>query len=255
MKNFIRGILLMSVLASPVSSVAQAADDIVTKYVAAIGGKDTISQIRSVSIESSMQIMGSDAPSTTVIVDGVGYRSETDFNGTKIVRVYTDKGGWIVNPMAGAPDPAPMPDDEYTAGKAQIYVGGALYDYAAHGSKVELVSKDADTYRIKLTSKDSVESTYVIDAKTYLIKSAVTKGKMQGQDIDITTILSDYRKTDNGYLIPYSITIDFGGGFAMTVTVKRVEMNKTIDPAVFTMPKAGSTPGGAQAGGSPSKQM
>jgi len=29
-----------------------------------------------------------------------------------------------------------------------------------------------------------------------------------------------------------------GGQFALTVTVKKVELNKTIDPAIFEMPKS-----------------
>jgi hypothetical protein len=241
MKNLIRGILLCSALACAVSSGAQTADEIVSKYVAAIGGKDAISQLKSVSIESTVQMMGNDAPSTTVIVDGVGYRNETDFNGTKIVRCINDKGGWTVNPMAGSPDPTPMPDNEYNAGKNQIYVGGALYDYAARGSKVELIGKDGDAYKIKLTSKENVEALYAIDSTTYLVKSVVTKANVQGQDVDITTSFSDYRKTDLGYSVPYAMNIDLGGQFSMSVAVKKVELNKTIDPAIFAMPKAGAS--------------
>jgi hypothetical protein len=258
MKNIIRGILVVLVLVGAVSLRAQTApstpsaptaqsapsaqaeptaDEIVSKYVAAIGGKPAISQVKSMTMESSVQVMGNESPSSTTIVDGVGYKSETDINGAKIVTCYTDKGGWSVNPMAGVNNPTAMPDDVYNAGKGQINIGGALYDYAAKGSKIEFMGKDGNAYKIKLTSKESVEVMYLIDSTTYLVTSMMSKAKMQDQDVDVTTTFSDYRKSDLGYVIPYAIGIDFGQ-FALSIAVKKVEMNKPIDPAVFAMPKS-----------------
>jgi hypothetical protein len=78
---------------------------------------------------------------------------------------------------------------------------------------------------------------YLIDGTTYLVNSVQSKAKMQDQDVDVTTKLSDYRKTDAGYLIPYAMDVDFGQ-FALSITIKKVELNKTIDPSVFAMPKA-----------------
>jgi hypothetical protein len=256
MRKFTRGVIPLSALAcailfgaQSVHSNAQAAtqdtqapaaptaDEIVQKHLAAIGGKDAISQVKSVFMESTAQIMGNDAPSTTLILDGVGSKTETDFNGTKIINCFNAQGGWMVNPMMGASDPAPMPEDQYKLGKDGIYVGGPLYDYAAKGSKIELAGKDDKTYTIKLTNRDNVETTYVIDASTYLIKTQKARGRMQDQDVDITTTFSDYRKTDTGYVLPYSMDVDIGGNFQLSITVKKVELNKTIDPAVFAMPK------------------
>lgn len=254
MQKFIRGIVLFLAIAGTVSLVAQtpqpaaapaaaaaptlSADQVVAKYIDAIGGKAAISQIKSLSMTTSAQIMGNDAPGTTVVVDGVGYRNETTFNDAKIISVYSAKGGWQLNPMAGMTDPTAMPDDQYKAGEDQIYVGGPLYDYAGKGGKIALLSSDKDTYTIKLTSKDNLDSTYVIDSATFLLRSTVRKGKMQDQDVDITTSYSDYKKTDTGYMVPSSIAVDLGGQFQFTISVTKVEVNKTIDPSIFDMPAA-----------------
>lgn len=261
MRNPILGIVVITAIAGSISLSAQTpgqapaagqaptagqaqtgdpapkADEIVGKYVAAIGGKDAVGQVKSLYMESSVAVMGNDSPSTTTVVDGVGYKSETEFNGSKLVQCLNDKGGWMINPMTGATDPAPMPDDQYKARKGDIYVGGPLYDYAAKGSKVELLGKDGDAYKIKLTTKDNVDSTFLIDPKSFLVTSATTKGEMQGQEVEITTKYSDYRKTDVGFLVPYAIDLDFGGQFQLAIAVKKVEVNKTFDPAIFEMPK------------------
>jgi hypothetical protein len=215
------------------------ADEIVNKYLDALGGKDAISKVKTMSVEGTMQVMGSDNPTSTITVDGMGARQESEFNGAKIISCYTDKGGWAVNPMAGAYDPTPMPDDQYNLGKAGIYVGGPLYNYVDKGSTIALASEDDKTFTIKLTTKEKVKYTFVIDAKTYLVNTVTTEGQAQGQPVAVTASYSDYRKTETGFMVPYGIGLDFGQ-FQLSITVKKVELNKTIDPAIFAMPKAGA---------------
>lgn len=236
---------LTAQVASPAQAPATApapsltADEVVNKYLDAIGGKDAIGKVKTMSIEGTLQVMGTEAPTTTITVDGVGTRQESEFNGTKIISCYTDKGGWMVNPMAGVATPTPMPDDQYNSGKAGIYVGGPLYNYAANGSTIELVSKDDKSYTIKVTTKEKAKFVFVLDAKTYLVKTMATDTQMQGQTVTVTTSYSDYRKTDTGFLVPYGIGLDLGQ-FQMSIAIKKVELNKTIDPAIFAMPKAGA---------------
>ena len=64
MKNWKHGLLLAVTLPVMIILHAQTADEIINKHFEAIGGKDKISQIKSIYTESTVQIQGTDAPSS-----------------------------------------------------------------------------------------------------------------------------------------------------------------------------------------------
>ena len=230
-------LLASAMTLSAVYSFSQTADEVISKSITAVGGKDKISKIKSIYTESTAQIMGNDAPVTTTILNGKGFKSETEFNGSKIIQALNDKGGWMINPMAGSSSAQALPDEQYRAARDQIYVGGELFNYSNNGSKAELLGKEGDLYKIKITAKDSSTTTYFIDPSTYYLKKAVKQGDMMGQPVVITISFSDYQKTDFGYVVPHKIETDMGGNFSFSATINKVEINKEIDPKIFEMPK------------------
>jgi len=235
MKTLIKGALLLSATLGIVTTQAQTVDDIVSKHIEALGGKTVLNSIKSIYVESTVEFMGNEAPSITYILNGKGYKNELDFSGTKIVQCVTDKGGWAINPMAGATTAQPIPADQLKNYQLQLHVGGPLMDYAAKGYKAELTGKDSASYKIRLTTPDGIDMTYFIDQKTYLINKAVSKISMGGQEIETTAVFSDYRFT-NGYSLAYSQQVILPQ-VTLNITNKKVEMNKDIDPAMFEMPK------------------
>jgi len=234
MKKMFSSLLVLTAFAS-LSLTAQTADEIISKNIAAIGGKDVISKVTSLYMEGSMQVMGNEAPTTVTILAGKGYKSETDFNGQKSIQCYTDKGGWMVNPMAGG-GAQPMPDEQYKANREQINIAGVLSDYAAKGFSATLLGKEGNNYKIKLSDKDKTETTYYIDGTTYFVSKVERKGNFQGQDVQIVITFADYKKTDDGLAIPRTMGMDFGQ-FQLTANYTKVETNKKVDPAIFEMPK------------------
>jgi hypothetical protein len=218
---------------------AQTADEIISKAITAVGGQEKMSQITSIYTESSTEVMGNASSTKTTVLNGKGYRNESDFNGQKLVQVVTDKGGWAINPFQGSSDPAPMPEEQYKSVQDQIYVS-PLYNYAARGGKVELLGQEkvgaVNAYKIKYTNKGNTETTYYIDPSTWYVIQAVRKGNAMGQEITVTISLSNYQKTDFGISLPYSTNIDMGQ-FALKNTITKVEVNKAVDPSIFEMGK------------------
>src|SRR3954471_2085610 len=212
---------------------AQTADEVITKHIDAMGGKEKLSQITSVYVESGTEVMGNESATKTTILNGKAFRNESDFNGQKIVQVVTDKGAWAINPFGGSTDAVATPDEQYKIAQDQIYVDPFL-NYAAKGAKAELLGKEkvgaVDAYKIKYTNKDNAETTYFIDPSTYYIVQAVKKGNAMGQEVTVNIVYSDYRKNDFGLSWPYITNIDMGQ-FALKVNAKKVEVNKTVDPS------------------------
>ena len=223
-----------------VAAQAQTADEIITKHIEATGGKEKLAAINSVRLENTMNVMDNDAASTTIVLNGKGYRSESDFGGQKLIQVVTDKGGWAVNPFGGSAEPAAMPDDQYKAGVSQLFIVPFL-NYTARGEKAELLGKEkvgnVDAYKLKLTSKDNVASTYYIDPATYYIVQTVRSADMGGQMVNVTTSFSDFKKSDYGWVVPQTTQVNFGDQFSMTAKVKKMEINVPVDAAVFEMKK------------------
>ena len=240
MKLLQHSLVLLTSFLSVTALEAQTADDIIAKHIEAVGGREKLSGISSVQYENTLQIMGNDASSKIVILNGKGYRTESDFNGQKMVQVYTDKGGWAVNPMAGATEPQAMPEEQYKAGAEQIYAVPFL-DYAARGGKAELLGQekvgDVNAYKIKLSLKDNGATTYFIDPATYYIIKTIRSAEMMGQPVDVTVNYSNFKKTDYGWVVPQDLQIDMGGQFSLTAKVNKVEVNKPVDASVFAMPR------------------
>ena len=238
MKTIKTCLLTLAAFTTIAFAKAQTADEIIAKHIEAIGGKEKLSQVTSIYMESATEVMGNEMNTKTTILNGKGFKNESDFNGQNIVQVATDKGGWAINPFTGSSDPTPMSNEEFKGSKDQIYFG-PLVNYAEHGAKVELMGReeigDVNAYKLKYTNKDSAETIYYIDPATSYIIQAVRKGNAMGQEVTVTIRFSNYKKTDFGIVIPNTTNVDMEQ-FALKTTVKKVEINKPVDPSIFEMP-------------------
>jgi hypothetical protein len=239
--KFLRvSVAALAALTVSFSVKAQTVDEIINKHIDALGGKEKISAMKSLYTEAEMDIMGTAAPSATTILYGVGSYSEVNFNGQKIVNCFTDKGAWGINPLMGQATAEDLPEEQAKSGKSQLFPGGNLFDYAARGNKVELAGQEdvngVKAWKLTVTTKDGGRFVHFIDPTSFYIIRTVMKVNAGGQEVEQGINFSDYKKTDYGFVVPYASSIEFGNGMTLGVTVKKVEINKAVDPKIFNKP-------------------
>lgn len=218
---------------------AQTVDEVVSKHIDAIGGKEAIGKVKSMIIHSDIEVMGITLSSTATVLVGKGFKNVANFNGQEIIQCVTPTGGWTVNPLQGVTEPQPLPDDEFKAAQSALDSGDDLYDYKNKGSKVELLGREnldgVNTYKLKLVDKNGKILTLFIDPSTYQVLKKESNSKVNGEDVNSVSLFSDYKKTDLGLVMPYKTITN--QGFEIILKVTKVEFNKEIDPKIFEMPK------------------
>lgn len=220
-------------------SQAQSVDEIVTKHIEAMGGKETINKVNSMIIQSDIEVMGISLSNTSTVLVGKGFKNVANFNGQEIIQCVTPTGGWTVNPLQGVPNPQSLPDDEVKAVQSALDSGDDFFEYKKKGSNVELLGREnlegVNSHKLKLVDKNGVNIIFFIDPATYHVLRKESTAKVNGQDVTSVSVFSDYKKTDFGLVIPYTTITN--QGVELTIKVKKVEFNQEIDPKIFEMPK------------------
>jgi len=213
---------------------AQTVDDVLDKYMAAIGGKDKLLAMKSVYMQGvSVMANGTEITNTTYKVQDKLFRNEIDFGMGTSVTIITPEKGWRSNPRNGGAF-EPMAAEALQASLYQMDCAGPLVNYAAKGHKAELVGKETvdgnECFKIKLTAKGGKEITYWIDSKTYFINQSSQKTSGRGGDMEIVFAYKDYKAVE-GVQFPFSVSTT--GGFSGTMTYEKIEVNKPVDEKLY----------------------
>lgn len=213
---------------------AQTVDEVIDKHIEALGGKDKVSSLKSVRMETNLSVQGMDIPVVNTKVHNVGQRVDISAMGMDGYVINTPTQGWTFMPFMGQSAVEAMPEEQVKEGVDQLDLQGPLFNYKDKGNTVELQGKETidgvEAFKLKLTNKAGKARTMYIDSKNYYVIREVVKQTVMGQEQEVTFNYSNYKKTDDGYLFPYSISGAFGQG---DMTVNKIEVNKTIDEKLF----------------------
>lgn len=231
MKKILLSILV--VIASIASVSAQTADEVINKYVTAIGGAEKWSKITSLKVEGQIEVQGLAIPFTMQAVHMKWMRVDAEFQGNKIIDITTPTKGWSQNPLMGKSGLEAITADELKTKLDELDVQDEFVNYKEKGSTVEFLGKEEEegtSYnKIKLTTKNGNEKTYYFDLVTNLIYKEETTVKQQGQEIKQSVKYLDYKTLENGIKMAFKSDM----GMMMMVTNK-VTINPTIDETIFS---------------------
>ena len=170
-------------------------------------------------------------------------RIEIEFAGKTAVQVYDGTNGWLLRPFLNRDDWEPFTQEQSKSQVGKWDLDGPLIDYAAKGTKLELVSVEPveghDAYKLKLTHKSGEVQNVWIDAKSFLdVKVEGTPRRMDGKMRTVWVTQRDFRSVQ-GLMVPFVLETAVDG-YAEThkMTIDKVALNPRLDDARFVKPKA-----------------
>jgi outer membrane lipoprotein-sorting protein len=234
-----------ALLAAPVQAQDMTVEDILNNYYEASGGMDNLKAVQSMTVTGKMMGgQGFEAPFTRYAKRPDMLRMEFTFQGITGVQAYDGETAWMLMPFMGQTAPEVMAPDMATQVKEDADIDGPMVDYEAKGHQIELIGKDeaegAEAYKLKLTLKNGEVTYYYLDAEYFLVIMTEAKRTIQGNEMEFTTVLSDYKEV-SGLMIPHSVEVRGQGPMGQTILIEQIEVNSEIDDELFKMP-AGETP-------------
>jgi len=232
MKNIkIIGVAFLLNLCSTVVS-AQTLDEIVTKHIEAVGGKENWNKIKSMKIDAVIKQQGAEFHLTSYMVDKKAYRSNFTAMGMTSYNIITNTEGWNYSPFQGQTKPEPITADDLKNEQDDLYLADKFITYKELGKTLDYYGKDdfdgTECYKLKMIDKIGKETTYYLDVENYLVLKETTKRKVNGQVEEGTETFSDYKTLPEGVVYPM-----YESGMEIT----KIEINPSIDNALFQVPK------------------
>ncbi len=234
------------VLSSGQAASAQTADEIVEKYLTAIGGRAALAKVTSRSMTGTMTLS---TPSGTVS-GPVEFLNQQPNKSRTLIKMdlsslgagpmvfdqrFDGTSGYVLDNLRGNRD---ITGNQLENMKNGMFPNPFL-NYKEHGATVELTGKekvgDREAYVLIFKPRSGSVARQFIDTESYLpVKLALKVDVPQVGEVEQTTEFSDYRDVD-GVKIPFTMkTTSPVQNF--TITITKVEHNTKIDDALFSKP-------------------
>lgn len=226
-----------------ISTFAQNADEIITKYITTIGGADKLRALKGIKMEMSVNAQGMEIPVEVVQLLGGKMYVKINLMGKEMTQMASDGTiVWVTNGMTMKAEKADAETTENAKLSSQDFPDPFL-DYKTKGYSVDYIGKETkegtECFKIKLTKKpvtvDGIQQDdivyYFFDTENNLpiaSETEIPQGPMKGQKSISTK--SDFQEVD-GIFFPFSMN---EGG--QDLKVVKITLNPVTDEKAFAFP-------------------
>jgi len=229
------------------SASAQTADELVTKYVKAIGGADKISAIKT--LRRTGKFIGGGGFEAPIIEENkrpAMVRQDFTIQGLTGTTAYDGNVGWKIQPWEGKKDAESLGEEEMKSVVEDADFDGPLVNYKQKGNKIEYLGLDpvdgTDAYKLKVTLASGDTRIYYMDTDYYVPIKIEIKRTVRGAEREYEIALGEYKEV-SGWYQPFSIETNVKGNPNKSkVAYEKIEANVPIDNKRFAKPTVAAKP-------------
>lgn len=212
-----------------ISLNAQDIQEIIKRNIDARGGLTLLEKLKTQIIDAEIDGQMGKIPMTIYVKDEVGFRQEFELMGMKNYMTVFKSEGTLMMPSQGMKSPQKMDDKMLDAMRRNMNVKGDFLNpkstlrYELHGT--EIINGE-ENFRVAAINENGRPSFMFFSKSSYLKTRETVVNDETGEEITID--FSNYRKTPEGYTMPYSMTTIMG-----KMNIKMYKINIEIKDQVF----------------------
>jgi outer membrane lipoprotein-sorting protein len=224
-------------------------DSLIAMNLEAKGGEAALRDVETARITGTMTMGGGQmtAPFVWEWKAPDKLRLEFTLQGMTAVQAYDGDGGWMIMPFAGKTDPEKMPEEAAAQAEEQADFYGPFLDTEEKGYTLEYAGEEevegTAAYKVKVTNERGDVTWLYLDKDYGLEIQSVSQREVQGQQVEATTAIGDYKEV-GGLMLAHSYDITTAGSHManQTLTFESVELNPELSDDRFEMPAAPAAP-------------
>ena len=231
-KTIVAGLMASIFFLQPIK--AQTIDEIIEKHTLAMGGKEKLDSLKTVTFEGTFSLQGWELPLKAYLANKIGQRYDVMIMKVPSFIIATPVNGWQYFPIQGMKEPKPLTQEELDAYLPFMDLQGGLYNHKEKANRIEYTGlenvDESPCYKLVVTLNSGKILTNYVDTTTHYIIRTILQITTDGKESTLENRYANFQKNKDGYVFPFAMTLGPGQAF-----ISRIYVNNVLDPQLFTL--------------------